>query len=121
MRTENVVLIIGAVVVVLLLCGPLGSGILSWGMMGPGHMWVWDGNAVVSGWGLGMMLVMGLFWIFVIALLALAVVWLARRSTASDGPVERVDDQALRILRERYARGEITKEEFDQMRRDIDE
>jgi len=30
-------------------------------------------------------------------------------------------DQAHQILRERYARGEITKEQFDQMTRDLDE
>ncbi len=30
-------------------------------------------------------------------------------------------DEPYRILRERYARGEITKEQFDQMMRDLDE
>jgi putative membrane protein len=29
------------------------------------------------------------------------------------------DDPALQVLRERYARGEITKEQFDQMMRDL--
>ena len=31
------------------------------------------------------------------------------------------DDRAHRILRERYARGEITKEQLDQMMRDLDQ
>jgi hypothetical protein len=31
------------------------------------------------------------------------------------------DDSAVGIIRERYARGEITKEQFDQMMRDLEE
>jgi uncharacterized membrane protein len=29
------------------------------------------------------------------------------------------DDRALAILKERYAKGELTKEQFDQMKRDL--
>ncbi len=68
-------------------------------------------------WGLGgfavMLLVMLLFWGLVIAALVLAVRWLIRQGLAprsGAGP---------QILRERYARGEINKEEFDAKRRDL--
>jgi len=37
------------------------------------------------------------------------------------GPSWWGDDSAVGIIRERYARGEITKEQFDQMMRDLEE
>ncbi len=36
---------------------------------------------------------------------------------ATVGPARASDDSALRILRERFARGEITQEEYEQARR----
>jgi putative membrane protein len=49
----------------------------------------------------------------VIAGLVLGVRWLARQGRQGSG------DRALDILRERYARGEINKEEFDARHRDL--
>jgi len=46
-----------------------------------------------------------------------AVVWLTRRGTA--GPTAGGDGGALRILRERYARGEISREEYERMRDEL--
>ena len=59
----------------------------------------------------------GFFWIF-------AVFWFIRWAFwpwRGYGPRRswRYGDQAYYILRERYARGEITKEQFDQMTRDL--
>jgi len=59
----------------------------------------------------------GFFWIF-------AVFWFIRWAFwpwRGYGPRRywRYSDQAYYILRERYARGEITKEQFDQMTRDL--
>jgi putative membrane protein len=45
------------------------------------------------------------FWILLIALLVLLVRGLRTTARASEGP-------AMRLLEERYARGEITREEF---------
>ncbi|MEX0805930.1 MAG: SHOCT domain-containing protein [Candidatus Binatia bacterium] len=76
-----------------------------WGM----HPMWWMGGA----WGIGMMFMMFFFWILVIVGLVLAVRWLMREGK------ERRSDSALEILRQRYARGEINKEEFETKKRDL--
>lgn len=79
-------------------------------------------------WGFGwpgMMiggLLMLLFWGALIALAVLVVRALARSGgTGLEGgsyPAQR-EDSALAILRERYARGEIDKEQYERMRSDL--
>lgn len=64
-------------------------------------------------WGIGMMLMMLAFWGVVIAGVVLAIRWLV-----SQGRESRTDT-ALDILRQRYARGEINKEEFEAKKRDL--
>lgn len=76
-----------------------------WGM----HPMGWMGGM----FGIGMMFMMFFFWILVIAALVLGVRWLM-----SDHK-ERRSDSALEILRQRYARGEINKEEFDAKKKDL--
>jgi len=77
-----------------------------WGWsMHPGW-WMWSAGAM-------MMLMMLVLWGVVIAGIVLSIRWLARQ-----GREER-PDRALDILRERYARGEINKEEFEARRRDL--
>ncbi len=69
-------------------------------------------------WGLGMLVGMGavfLLWALILAALILLVRWLWFQR----GPAARGEDSALEILRRRYARGEITREEFENMRRDL--
>jgi putative membrane protein len=71
------------------------------------------------GWGgLWMMLFMLLFWILILggAVWLLAALFPRVRSTHDE---ERPADTALTILQERYARGELGKEEFEAMRRDL--
>jgi putative membrane protein len=120
MREGNVITIVGVIVLVVLLFSLLGGGMMGWGMMGRGHMWWWDGNGVGTWWGFGMMLVMMLFWVVIIVGVVLGIAWILRQGTAADGGGAARRDQALDILRERYARGEISKEEFDRMRRDLE-
>ena len=74
-------------------------------------MWGW------GAWGLGMMVMMFLFWALVIAGLVVGIRWLVRQSDEARGGHSA--DRALQILRERYARGEIGKEEFEARRRDL--
>jgi putative membrane protein len=65
-------------------------------------------------WGISMMVVMLAVWVLVITGLVLGIRWLL---TARRPPVA---DRAIEVLRERYARGEINKEEFEARRRDLD-
>ena len=76
-----------------------------WGM----HPMWWMGGA----WGIGMMLMMMLFWGLVIVGIVMGIRWLMREGQ------ERRSDSALEILRQRYARGEINKEEFEAKKRDL--
>ncbi len=69
--------------------------------------WMW------GAWGIGMMLMMLLFWALVIAAIVLGIRWLVGQPKVSR------PDSALEILRQRYARGEIDKEEFEQKKRDL--
>jgi putative membrane protein len=66
-------------------------------------------------WGIGMGLFMLLFWVLVIAALVLGIRWLVTQGH----PPRSGSDTALEILRQRYAKGEIGKEEFDAKKRDL--
>jgi putative membrane protein len=76
-----------------------------WGM----HPMGWMGGM----FGIGMMFMMLFFWILVIAALVLGVRWLRREGK------EQRNDSALGILRQRYARGEINKDEFEAKKKDL--
>ena len=77
----------------------------SWGMHPMSWMW--------GAWGLGMVVMMLVFWGVVIIGAVLAIRWLAGQGDRSRS------DRALDILRERYARGEINKDEFEAKQRDL--
>ncbi|MBI4246096.1 MAG: SHOCT domain-containing protein [Candidatus Rokubacteria bacterium] len=69
-------------------------------------------------WGAGglvMMLMMLLFWGAVIAAVIVGIRWLVRQGSSAR------PDTAIDILRERYARGEINREEFEALRRDLED
>jgi putative membrane protein len=78
-------------------------------MMDP---WNW-GRGVAARW-----LIMFFFLAF-LALLALGVALLWRRGSASSTRATSNDDEALDALRLRYARGEMTREEFLQANEDL--
>jgi putative membrane protein len=54
---------------------------------------------------------MALFWVVLI----IAILYIARK--IEWGTAQKKGDQALTILRERYAKGEMNKEEFEERRR----
>ena len=71
-----------------------------------------------GGWGMGYGgPFMILFWILIVIGVVLLVKWFVGQSSAYKGPRERTP---LDILRERYARGEIDREEFEQKRRELE-
>ena len=62
---------------------------------------------------------MPIFWIVIIAL-CLYFIFGRHRAQRPRGPGHGFeDDTPLDILKKRYAKGEITKDEFEQMKRDI--
>ena len=82
-----------------------------WGM-GPGMM----------GWGYGMgwlgMILMAVFWIAVIVGIVFLIRWLVV-STGSGDRRANSEDSPLEILKRRYARSEINREEFEEKKRDL--
>jgi putative membrane protein len=78
------------------------------------HMWNWGG-----------MIMMGLVSLLILALLVgliVAIVMLVRSGQRAGTTVtgNAARGSALEILKERYARGDITREEYQDMRRDLD-
>lgn len=65
-------------------------------------------------WGIVMMLMMLVFWGAVIVGIVVAIRWLVNQ-----GKEARSTDAALDIPRQRYARGDISKEEFEAKKRDL--
>ena len=77
----------------------------------------WGGNALGWGnhfWGGGLMIVFALLFI---GLVAFAVYWAAKRGWK--GPSEGRKDDPLEILDARYARGEISTEEYRTMKSEL--
>jgi putative membrane protein len=56
--------------------------------------------------------------LLLIGLVVLAV-WLYRQQYGMSGEGPSGRSRALELLRERYAKGELTKEQYEQMRQDI--
>ena len=73
--------------------------------MGPGMMWGW--------WGMGWIFMI-IFWGLLIVGLIFLIRYLMGATKAGRG-----EESAIAILKKRYARGEINKEEFEQKKRDL--
>ena len=83
----------------------------------PGQHMMWD-YFHMWGWG-GMWL--GWFWRIGIVLLILWGIYAILRSDRARRDLLAPHETPLDILKKRYARGEITKEQFDEMKRHIEE
>ncbi len=89
----------------------VGAPMTAWAQERPYEYW---GLHYMWGpWGIGMMLMMLVFLGLVIAALVLGIRWLVTQGR------EPRTDSALDILRQRYARGEINKEEFETKKREL--
>lgn len=109
---RGVLVVLGILVLVVLVLPVLGGG-----MMGPGMMW--GGGPVTAGgwtWGLGM----GLGWLMMLAFwgaLIVGVVALVRwLGGTGERPRPPAAESALDVLKRRYAAGEITAEQYQQMK-----
>ena len=107
-------LIIGGIVVVVIIVLPLIFGAVTgwryggWGMMGPGMMG-----------GFGWWWLMPIFFIIFWGLVIWGIVSLVRGLSGSGGSGSSRADSALEILKKRYARGDITKEEYEEKKKDL--
>ena len=115
--TVLVVLLVVALGLSVLMGGMMGPGFMGWGTTGQGPM----GPGMMTGrgwmWGFGMGLgglVMLAFW----GALIVGVVLVIR--TLSGGHRGRWHGTPIDVLKRRYAAGEITREQYEQMRKDLE-
>ncbi len=88
----------------------VGAPMTAWAQQRP---YDWGMHYMWGATGIGMMLMMLVFFGLVIAALVLGIRWLVTQGR------EPRTDSALDILRQRYARGEINKEEFETKKREL--
>lgn len=86
------------------------SGV-AWAQSAPWESW--GMHPMWGMWGIGMLLFMLVFWGLVLAAVVVGIRWLLQQGRPARA------DTALDILRERYARGEIDREEFMARKRDL--
>lgn len=79
---------------------------------------MWGDYGMGWGWGFFGVVHMVLWWALLILGIVVLIKWLAGGFGASREP-RASEGRALELLKERYARGEIGKEEFDQKKRDL--
>jgi putative membrane protein len=87
------------------LMGGMGGDMMDGRMMGDGFMWFW-----------------AIFWVVVLALLVAGAIWLARTLTHPSSPPggPAGPSPARTELDLRYARGDLTREEYLQRRADLE-
>lgn len=101
-------IILGVIIVLAVIPGLIGLRGYGYGMMGP---WTFGGY--------GGMILMPLLGLALVGLVIWAVVAAVQRPGDSGGSSHR-SETALDVLKRRYAAGEITKEEFEQKKKDIE-
>lgn len=69
-----------------------------------GHGW---GFGMGWGWIIGLIIIVAIIWFFI------------KSANQSNTPVQSGSKSALDILKERYARGEIDKDEFEERKKDL--
>ncbi len=118
-KSMKIALIVGSVLIASLIIIPLVFGLSAgWetcqyemeehGMMGPWMM------TEFGGWW-----TMGIIWLVVIGLIVWLVVYLARNSSTTTTSSAGGDIKALDILKNRYARGEMDKKEYEEKLKDL--
>ncbi len=75
------------------------------------------GSGMMGGWGMGWF--GGILMVILSALIIIGVVYLVKWVVNSTRTDTTSPPRALDILKERYARGEIEKEEFEEKKRDL--
>lgn len=106
-------LILASVVVVIAMVVPA--------VLGSVYGWWGDGRPWMMGWAFGWMWFMPVFMIAFWGLVIWAVVAVVQgiSRTSGTGPAASREEPALEILKRRYARGEISKEEYEEKKREL--
>ena len=96
---------------------PAREAFAQWGGYGGWHM----GPGAMGGWGMGWFggIFMLVFWVLIIVGLIFLIKWLIQSSKGGSGRSFSSSPRALDILKERYARGEIGKQEFEEKKKDL--
>ena len=84
-------------------------------------MWGWPNMmGGFFGGGLGWIgMILGfVFFILVIIGVIFLIIWIVKITTRS-GNDDKTGSKALEVLKERYAKGEITKEQYENMKKDL--
>jgi putative membrane protein len=112
-KTLKTVLIVGGTVIGLLVVIPLISRLVpewgygGWGMMGSGMMGGFAGMGLMS-----------IVWIVILGLIIWAIIAVVGGMSRSEGQ-HHTTDWALNLLKNSYARGEISKEEYIEKRKSL--
>ena len=88
----------------------------------PGRYSDWHmGRWMMGDWGMGWfgMIFMIIFWGLIIVGLVLLIRWLIQNTSSKAHSGVSIGSKAAEILKERYASGEITLDEFESMKKDI--
>lgn len=95
---------------------PRHMALAQWGRYEDWHM----GPGMMGGWGMGWFggIFMIAFWILILVGLVFLIRWLIQ-ATGKKEDSGRRESRALEILKERYARGEIDKAQFEATKRDL--
>jgi putative membrane protein len=117
-------IVILAIILIVVLIGPfmfmggmmgpgmMGGGMMGGGMMGYGYGFNWFGAIIQL-----------LFFLIFIGLIIFGVYYFVSGSTLKTGArsldAPKSSDRSLEILKERYAKGEITKEEYDRIKKEL--
>jgi putative membrane protein len=78
------------------------------------------GGGAFGGWGTAGLIVSTLFFLLILVFAALLIVWLVR-NYQKPAQVGATSSGSMEILKERYAKGEISREKFEEMRKEVGE
>ncbi|MFO7783873.1 MAG: SHOCT domain-containing protein [Desulfatiglandales bacterium] len=78
-------------------------------------------HGMMDGWGMGWFggIFMLVIWVLVVVGLIILIKWLVQSTREAPGGRSSSTSRALHILEERYARGEIEKQEFQEKKKDL--
>ena len=109
---------LGWIALLLLFPAHNGEAFAQQGGYGGYHM----GSGMMGEWGMGWFggIFMIIFWVFIIVGVVFLIKWLVQSPKGHSGYGRtEISSKALDILKERYARGEINKQEFEEKKKDL--